>query len=82
MSALGQILTPRSAPACLLLPNADIAMFAGSAAEGRVVIPGCPRAGGYQPPGRGRGAFFGAPKRASGASTLRPVVEAGSAHDC
>jgi hypothetical protein len=24
-----QILTPRSAPACLLPPNADIAMFAG-----------------------------------------------------
>ena len=30
----GQILTPRSAPACLLSPNADIAMLAGRAAPG------------------------------------------------
>jgi hypothetical protein len=29
---LGQILTPRSAPTCLL-PNADIAMLAGRAAQ-------------------------------------------------
>jgi hypothetical protein len=34
MSQLGQILTPRSAPACLLPPNADIAMFAGRAVGG------------------------------------------------
>jgi hypothetical protein len=33
MSLEGQIPTPRSAPACLLPPNADIAMFAGRAAQ-------------------------------------------------
>jgi hypothetical protein len=32
LRATRQILTPRSAPACLLPPNADIAMFAGRAA--------------------------------------------------
>src|SRR5262245_6530116 len=32
MAEMGQILTSRSAPACLLPPTADIAMFAGRAA--------------------------------------------------
>jgi hypothetical protein len=40
MSVRGQILTPRSAPTCLLPPNADIALLAGRPIASTIFWPG------------------------------------------